>query len=187
MKKQRHIKYFSMIALCTCALSLPAKADENRLTQERIRTFYQQSKDVQLKEKEDVLSFIRTHTHEDATFEINMIIHTKGMQTQKQHEILDKKKLLDDTEKSLEIGRVKKIEENVISIDIEKDGRKAKVKDSIYTLSKLRIPSPGGSITTVHVEQTALCDDEVVLTDDNIIQISKSVCNVETTAKPPAE
>ncbi len=166
-----------------CALSMPSYAADV-LTSSDIESFYHQSAEVQMLGEGVTLEFMQEHFHDDAKTVMHITTNMKGMTSQKETRTFDKESLLQAIKKSYEIGEVKKVESNVIFVDIAADGKSAKVKSNSYSLVLMGVTGPQGKVYLL-IDQTMFCDDDVVLSSGNVIQAMGSECSVEVNVKQP--
>ncbi len=171
--------FLTVLFLCTSMPSLAA----DKLTEESIRAFYKEAAAVQLKGEEPAVAFYEKHLHKDAGITLNMIINIQGSPPIKQTLNHDKKSIIKDTRTGYQTGQLQNIENTVLSVKIAADGQSAQVKDTTFGVSIANVPVPG-SIQTFDLEQSMLCDGEVIINDQGLIQSKNSTCNVEVTMKP---
>ncbi len=172
---------YTLILLFLC-ISMPSLAAD-KLTEDGIRKFYKRAAEVQLEGAKPAIEFFEKHIHKDAQMTLNMITNVKGAPPQKETVKHDKKSLLRDTRTGYKTSKLNDLENTVLAIKIANDGKSAKVKDTTYGSSTMNIPTPGG-ILPYNLEQSMLCDGEIVLGDDGTIQSKDSTCNVEMTMTP---
>lgn len=153
------------------------------LNEENIRAFYAKSAEIQKSGWEQVIEFYKNHISEQAQTTINIVSHFPGEQTQKETVKMTKKQLILKTKESSRVTRIDDLNTKVISIKIEESGKRAFVKDSSFSQSTIKANN-GVSVTMLVAEQGMLCDDEIVLTSQNTIQLKTSTCNAEIFFKP---
>lgn len=179
------IQGYCLLIGCMGIAFFPAMGHAKELlTEEKVRVFYDESFAVQMKSIDETLAFYNKHTHKDIKATLNLVSRVKGMATEKQVFEYDKAKLLTETKRGHDISQLKSVEGNVISVRISQDGQSAKVKSSFVSLSTSRIPVEG-KLITVDIEQSALCDDDIVLSEGDVIMTTKSTCNAESMINLP--
>ncbi len=174
-------------AFVMLAMAVPicvAHAGDASLTEERINAFYEESLAAQKAGLVETIGFLEEHVHENSTTVINTISHMQGAPQNKQAMTLNKQELLRETEKGRQAMDLKSIENKILSVTVAADGRSAQVKDTTYSTLVLKMPGPGGQPVQFNVEQSMLCDTEIVLNDANVIQNKNNVCNSEVNIKP---
>ena len=174
-----------LLALCAFLGSLfssTAFADGS-LSEESIRKFYAQSMTAQKSGIEKTTAFLDKHTHENATTVINAITHMQGAPQNEQTMTLNKKELLAKTYQGRSAMDLKEIKNNILSFTIAEDGQTAVVKDSTYSTLVLTMPGTGAQKARFDVEQSMLCDTELII-EAGIIQVKNNICNSEVSIKP---
>lgn len=174
---------FLLAGVCFLVFPIAAKADD-ALTKDSIKAFYAQSIEVQLAGKEETLAFYNKHMSEDVTAILNLVNRVSGAPVEKSRFEYNKAELLSETEKGFDLARIKDMEGSVISSVIAPDGKTAKVKNSFVSKGVVRIPTPNGMVSA-RMEQSALCDDDLMLSGDGIIVYTKSICNAESLIELP--
>lgn len=156
---------------------------QDTLTEERIRDFYQKSVDVQLQGEEPSVAHMKKHMHKESTITMHLVTNVTGMPSHKETRVHSKRDAIKETREGYKLGKLKTIENNVISYEIASDGRTAKVKDTTYMTFVINVPTPKG-IVSFNAEQSALCDNDISVNEENTIIINNSVCNAEAKLTP---
>lgn len=179
------LKYYTLFLVLMVMFSWaqPVHATESVLTEDRVRNFYKESIDVQMKGIKPTMAFMKEHTHKDSSTIINVISNMAGAPQQKQKLSMNKEELLRETQKGMEMGDLETIENNILVLKIDKDGRSATVKDSTYSEFTMTMSGPQG-IMTFRAEQSMLCDSLIVLNDEDVIQSKDNNCSSEINIKP---
>lgn len=172
-------------AMVLLLVSTPSGA-KSILTEDVIRAFYAESIDVQKSSLERTLDFYKKHMRDDAVATLHLVSRIKGNVTDKQIFEFDKQKLLSETQKGHNISKILNIEGSVISVKISEDGQTAKVKNTFVSTSSSNVPMGNQKIKMI-IEQSALCDDDVILSSQNVIQYTKSVCHAESLIDLPEQ
>ncbi len=153
------------------------------LTRERIEAFYKQAVDVQMSGIEEAMRFYRRHLHRDSKTVMNIISHMPGAQTQEEKLTFNKKQFMAQMRNSARTSKLKSLTSNIIKVSITNNGRRAEIKDTAFGESLVRVQSAEG-YKRMNAEQSMFCNDELVLSDDNIIQLLKSRCDIELSFMP---
>lgn len=151
---------------------------QDRITEQAIRSFYKESAEIQMEEKDTAVAYFKKHLAEDAVLMVRTITNMEGVPPQKQEMKFNKKEMVEETERGYQYGRVQKIENTVLRVDIAEDGKSARVKDSSFAIMSINIPGPQGNVP-MKSENSILCDDTIVLGANGVLQIKDSVCNME--------
>lgn len=181
MRMQRY--GFLMFCVGVCAFSAAAQA-QDVLREEAIRNLYDESIKVQLEGAQQTIDFYERHMHPDGQIVMHLVSRVKGATTEKSTHEFSKAQMLAETQKTYDTSRFLNIEGNVIAVKIAQDGKTAKVKSSMVASVITRVPTPQGMVP-LNMEQSALCDDVVVLSPQNVIQITQSTCNAEAVMELP--
>lgn len=183
MRMQRY--GFLMFCVGVCAFSAAARA-QDVLREDAIRNLYDESIKVQLAGAKETVDFFERHMHADGKIVMHLVSRVKGATTEKSTHEYTKAQMLAETKKTYDTSRFLNIEGNVIAVKIAQDGQSATVKSSMVASVITRVPSPQG-IMALNMEQSALCDDVVVLSPQNVIQITQSTCNAEAMIELPPQ
>lgn len=154
-----------------------------KITESMIKDFYAESAKMQMKKEKDLIPFLEKHMSDDVVVDMKTSISIEGAPTQTEEITLDKDGVLEQTIDGLKAGEILKVEEKLMAFDIAEDGRSATAKDSVYSLMTITVPTPQGEMD-FDSEAMIFCSDELVLSKDNVIQITKSRCTNEVTMKP---
>ncbi len=161
------------------ATSAPQPQVLKELTRESIEAFYEEASRAQLEKIDQTVAFLKKHLHQDSISTMKIISHVPGAQSVTEEMTLNKKQLILKTKEGARSTKVKSLKTKIIAVNLLEEGRKAKVKDTSYGVSLMRMASPYGGAMVMEAEQSMFCDDELVLSKEGIIQILKSKCNVE--------
>jgi hypothetical protein len=167
-----------MMAAFPVAAQPAAKAS---LTEESIRTFYQQSADVIKKPYAEYLKFLKDAMTDDYIVVSRTKVMFPGAPPIKNTETQNKSMLLESAPVAHKSSKNARIATEIKKIELTPGGAFAKVT-SITTIRNMIITVKAGKdfIADSHVE----CRDEVVLSPKDLIQTSKSVCDLEITLNP---
>ena len=110
---------------------------------------------------------------------MKILSHVPGAQSVSEVMTLNKKQLILKTKEGARSTKVKSLKTKIIAVNLLEEGRKAKVKDTSFGVSLMRVASPYGGVMLMEAEQSMFCDDELALSAEGVIQILKSKCNVE--------
>lgn len=160
-------------------VSAPAPQTLKALTREAIEAFYADAAQSQLGKIDQTVAFLKKHMHQDAVSTMKIISRVPGAQSATEEMTLDKKQLILKTKEGARNTKVKSLKTKIIAVNLLEEGRKAKVKDTSYGVSLMRVASPYGGVMLMEAEQSMFCDDELGLSEEGVIQILKSKCNVE--------
>ena len=163
----------------TAPVSVPAPQMLQALTREAIEAFYEEASRVQLEKIERTVAFLKKHMHEDSISTMKILSHVPGAQSVSEVMTLNKKQLILKTKEGARSTKVKSLKTKIIAVNLLEEGRKAKVKDTSFGVSLMRVASPYGGVMLMEAEQSMFCDDELALSAEGVIQILKSKCNVE--------
>lgn len=161
------------------ALSAPQPEVLKEMTREAIEAFYEDAAKAQLEKIDQTVAFLKRHMHDDSVSTMKILSHVPGAQSATEEMTLNKKQLILKTKEGALNTRVKSLKSKVLSVNFLEEGRKAKVKDTSYGVSLMRVASPYGGVMLLEAEQSMFCDDELTLSPEGIIQILKSKCNIE--------
>ena len=176
--------YASMMLVVFLVTFVPQSSyARDTLTERKIKAFYKESSEVQMMGADVVEAFMEEHIHEKSETTVHSITNMPGLPPQKQTMVYDKDSLVRDSRQAFEVGEVELVENKVLSIEISSDGRSAKVKDSTYSVFNLTIPTPQGMMQMMS-EQSMLCDDNLVIGRDGVIQSKGAVCSAEINVRP---
>lgn len=163
----------------TVPVSAPAPQMLTALSREVIEAFYNEAVAAQMGKIDQTVAFLKKHVHEQAVNKMKIISRVPGAQTASEELTLDKRQLILKTKEGAHSTKVKSLKTKIISVELLEEGRKAKVKDTSYGVSLVRMASPYGGASLMEAEQSMFCDDELVLSGDGVIQILNSQCNIE--------
>ncbi len=169
---------FMMVCACTMTLASPSYAVD-RLTEQAIRGYYEESTNVQLKGLDETMVFFEKHIGSDATITVNATTFIKGVEPKKETVVHDKNKVLQATQAGYKVGYPVKLKSTIQSVDIASDGRTARVEDTSHAIYMLTLPLGGGGAAKFKSEQLMHCDSQVFLNKSGIIQSGDAVCNAE--------
>jgi len=187
LKRTAHIMLFiasSVIGGCAY-FSQPVWAqtqnqDSSKITKEQLDSYYKDLVAAQLAGEKEATIFMDEHTHPD--FESVMHVTSKidgAPEPQKETVVLTKFESLRDIKKAYEMGTIDVIKSGIVSYDIAKDGRSAKVKDRTYTMASFPLNTEGGKTQTFNLRQYIDCDNFYVLSDKDVIQLKSGTCEVQ--------
>lgn len=166
----------TLLLFCT---SMPTMAAD-RLTDDQVREFYKQSSDVVLKGGDQEIAFYETHVHDDARLTINTTAFIKGAKPKEETSTYDKPSLIKKTRDAHKNTKIKSLNHTVLHVKLSRDGRSAKVKDTSYGTSIVNLIMDEG-VLVVRNEESKMCNGEVVLGNNGLIQLKNKTCNVEVT------
>lgn len=149
------------------------------LTDENVRSFYDQSKQVHTKSYHDYAAFMSAHTTETATITLNMTNHLPGGKEQKQTLIMDKDKFVASLPENYRFSQGAKVEHKITNIDIAPDAKTAIIKDVTFISNSIMAPTARGEVK-LDVQTQSSCEDQVVDTPGEVIKIQKSTCTSES-------
>jgi hypothetical protein len=157
-------------------INLPAPPD--KLTEEGLKAFYDESKKIHLKSFEEYQNFMSAHVRDDVQFTLAMVNHIPSQPDQKQTLIMNKKKFEDSLKENYTMSQGADIQHSVVDMYISADGKTANVRD-MTTMSKVVAMQSEGKVIKVEVQSQSTCDDILTLSDKGLPQIHQSTCNAE--------
>lgn len=150
-----------------------------------VEKFYQSSVAAQLAGTEETVEFIKKHADEKLSAWMKIISRVPGApQAQTEEMTLDKRQLILKTKEGARTSRVQSLKTNILAVKLSDDGKSAKVKNTSFGVSLMRVPSPEGGAMLMKAEQSMLCDDELNITPAGLIRFEKSRCSVELVLEP---
>lgn len=150
-----------------------------------VEKFYQSSVAAQLAGTEETVEFIKKHADEKLSAWMKIISRVPGApQAQTEEMTLDKRQLILKTKEGARTSRVQSLKTNVLAVKLSDDGKTAKVKNTSFGVSLMRVPSPEGGAMLMKAEQSMLCDDELNISPAGLIRFEKSRCSVEVVLEP---
>ncbi len=177
------LKYL-LTATCIIFLISPVAHAQENITDQKIRDFYKQSSSLDLMTNEErLVDFLERHTHNDAQMTLHIITNIQGVPPQKQTQTFSKKEIIRETVNGFKMSTIESVENTILNVKIGADQKTASVKDSTYSISKMSVPTPQGTMS-FKSEQSMLCDSDLVLGVDAVIQSKTVECNVETNLTP---
>ncbi|MCL4679288.1 MAG: hypothetical protein KJ017_11930 [Alphaproteobacteria bacterium] len=149
-----------------------------------VEKFYQSSVAAQLAGTEETVEFIKKHADEKLSAWMKIISRVPGApQAQTEEMTLDKRQLILKTKEGARTSRVQSLKTNLLAVKLSDDGKHAKVKNTSFGISFVRVVSPEGAML-MKAEQSMLCDDELNISPAGLIRFEKSRCNVEVVLEP---
>lgn len=149
-----------------------------------VEKFYQSSVAAQLAGTEETVEFIKKHADEKLSAWMKIISRIPGApQAQTEEMTLDKRQLILKTKEGARTSRVQSLKTNLLAVKLSDDGKHAKVKNTSFGISFVRVVSPEGAML-MKAEQSMLCDDELNISPAGLIRFEKSRCNVEVVLEP---
>ena len=188
-KKLKHIAYIMLFTAIMAAgwhtlfsTSKQVHADNgvsDEITKERLDKFYEDSISAQMAGQKEAVNFIKKHLHKDLEGVVHVNSRIDGGPVQKETIVLTKFEYMRDLKKAYEISTIEEIKSGVVSHDIEQDGRSAKVKDRTYTMASVSLATEQGKPQLYHLRQFIDCDNLYVLSENDVLQLKSSSCEVE--------
>jgi|GEM_PF-5388526 hypothetical protein len=143
--------------------------DANRLTEQSVRAFLDESISIYKKPYPEFLAFIEKTTHDDFDGQIVMTVH-KGNEAPVQAPVsMDKQMILSTAREGYGDMKDAVITTDIHEIKISPDKKSATVKSTL-SIKNQRIPAPEGSNITILGDSITQCHDEIVFTPGNGIQ-----------------
>jgi len=166
--------YLMMVAL-GCASSAQAFANDKVLTDQSIETFYKDMIEARIAGGTYMISFHDKHFHGDLSLIISLIRTSNGRDIPKTFLDHDKTSFMTAIEDNDKVINRKTGASNVTNIVISEDGRSAVVDNQmtssfVVQVDPLARPKNGN--------EDAQCQDKIVLSDNNMIQVVSSKCEV---------
>lgn len=150
-----------------------------------VEKFYADSVAAQLAGIDETVAFLKKHAHEKLEATMKVISRVHGApQVQKEEWTLDKRQLILKMKEGARNARVKSLKTNLLSVKFSDDGKQAKVKNTTFGVSLVRMASPEGEAMLMTAEQSMFCDDVLNLGPGGLIQYETSHCNAELTFEP---
>lgn len=176
---QKHILLaFSLLALSPIsAIAQDTSATASTLTDKSIRAFYQKSIEAYKSDYPSYYKFMdESLTSDSVCTTVSRITAPGRTEPLTQKETQNKAQLLASARQVYDSMKGSSLSNNVISITIAADGKTAEVKDETRV--------DGMNMTGIKASVHGICDDTLVLSNDNIIQIAKSSCTSEVSVIP---
>ncbi len=149
------------------------------LTEEDVRNFYDESKKIHKRPYPEYAAFMNLHTTEDALFTLNMLNHRPGVkEPKKQTLIMNKDQFISSLPETYNFIQGSVVKHKVDDIDVNPDGKSARVTDTTYTSNTVELPDAGGKMRKIDVQTQSKCEDLVTSTG-KVVKIQKSVCKSE--------
>lgn len=168
-----------IIFLLFLCMSVPVFASD-RLTEDQIREFFKQMSEVQLQDQQSAMTFYETHIHNDAKFTVNTTAFIKGSKPIVETKTHDKKSFINQKRDERKNTKIKSLNHTVLNVKIARDGKSAKVKDSTYGISIANVIMNEG-VLVVHNDESGICEGEIILGDNGVLQLKTSKCDIEIT------
>ncbi len=157
------------------AENILAGKNADKITKDRLNTLYDLSLKAQLSGAKDAVEFYKKHIHKEYEGAMHVEISINNTLAKKETILLTKFEYLRETEEAYKVGKFKELKNGIVSYEIAKDGRSAKVKDRAYLLADIPRKKDG----TYKLRQFINCDQLYVLNDKNVMQLKSSTCKVE--------
>lgn len=162
-----------------------APAQPAAMDRAAVEKFYQSSVTAQLAGTEETVEFIKKHADEKLSAWMKIISRVPGApQAQTEEMTLDKRQLILKTKEGARTSRVQSLKTNLLAVKLSDDGKHAKVKNTSFGVSFVRVMSPDGGAMLMKAEQSMLCDDELNISPAGLIRFEKSRCSVEVVLEP---
>lgn len=170
----KFFKLYLMVALA-CTGSSQAFANDSALTDQSIEIFYKDMIEARIAGGTYMVSFHDKHFHDDLSLIISLIRTSNGRDVPKTFLDHNKTSFMTAIEDNDKVINRKVGESNVTNVVISEDGRSAVVDNQITSgfvvqVDPLAKPRNG--------EEDAQCQDRIVLSGENVIQIISSKCEV---------
>jgi hypothetical protein len=126
------------------------------------------------------MAYYDKHTHKDAHVTINITKIAMGKELEGEVLNLDKAEMLSRMRTVYKKGELTTVNTIVENVEILDGGLRAKVRGGAKGDFMLKIPSPEG-MREIPATQDMMCDDVLVMSDDNVIQTLESMCALMAT------
>jgi len=167
-------------ALFTTSKSVWAEdGDAGEITKERLDAFYERSVAAQMTGEKEILAFADKHLHKDFESVMHVTSKIEGAPTQKETTVLTKFEYLRDIKKAYKISTVEELKSGIVSYDIAKDGRSAKIKDRTYTMVSIPLGASQGKSEVYNLRQFINCDSFYTLSETDVLLLKSSTCEIE--------
>lgn len=150
------------------------------MTEESIKAFYKELELAQSQDSEKIVAFYNKHTTPDVKIVVNISKFVMGKEIEPEVLDMDKKNILERTGLAHKKGLPDEVKLDVISVDIANDARAAKVKENLYGKFLIKTADSQG-VKEITAEQSMLCEDDLILSAEGVIQIKGSACKLRAT------
>ena len=178
-----------LLLILMMLISSPAIAQDSIITPENVDAFYKSFFEKHLKKTplEDLLTFFDLHVADDVEYVLNVTKLVAGMPRPPEILTMDKVQARDRMQKfHNSTGGADKGTVEVLESNIDDSGRNAKVKMRMF--GEFIVPIKGErGITEVQATQEFICEDDLVLSSANVIQIKNSTCKVHVRLGVPGQ
>ena len=159
-----------------CALSLPAAADDTRITEERVRAYYETLNASYKLPYAEHLALLKKSFREDFRSTVASTFSGPGIPPTSASDMMSYKRLVEEAETGYKAMQGARIRSEATNIRIADDGRSVKVLEK-SVITRMALPVPGDR--TMYADTTASCEDELALNAEDMLQAVKSACTVE--------
>lgn len=166
---------FSM-ALCAVLLPRQAAADDSRITEERVRSFYEAISASYKAPYEEHLALLKKSFREDFQGTVASTFSGEGIPPTSSSDMMSYKRLIAEAETGHKAMQGATINRETLNIRIAEDGKSVKALEK-STITRMAMPMPNGSI--IYADTKASCEDELALNAEGILQAVKSACTLE--------
>ncbi len=153
-----------------------AMAGFDILTDNKIKSFYDDYISIQTGNPDKAISFLKEHLSDDFNMSVNVISKIEGSPQQEQIVNFNKEKMLEETKRGMEVIKTSSVDYKIKSIDISDDGKVAKVIDSRSLDIELSIGSYGMPTKFIG-NRFMICNTTLYLNSNGSIMIKDSTCN----------
>jgi hypothetical protein len=151
----------------------------NTITKERLDTFYENTVAVQLAGEKESVEFFEKHLHGEFEGVMHVISKIENASMQEETIVLTKFEYLRDIKKTYETATIEELKSGIVSYDVAEDGNSAIVKDRTYTMVNIPIEKAKGEFEVYNLRQFIICDKLYVLSEEDVILLKSSSCEVE--------
>jgi hypothetical protein len=173
----KNIPFLSLMTILTAAMVFPAHAEQDRITEAAIRSFYKDAAQAHQLPYDRYVSYLEQNMAADYSGTVATTINIPGQQPIQQTITQTKQEMLATSKRDYEAMHGTKIVNEVVKIEIAADGRSAKVQDrTIFTGMTMGGPS---AEKPVFIDGGGPCVDSLILSPEGILQASHSSCIIE--------
>jgi hypothetical protein len=178
----RYAFAYAVMIFCIPAEAFAQNHSASSLTESNIKSFIEQSTRMTSRSLDTsvdtVVAFFETHLHSDARFKSTLTFHIPENPSQEKSMTLDKNEFIENVRSGAQSLSDYKTDVRVSSVKISSDGRKATVQTKGTESGKMSVEGH-----EVPVEGQSSCDQIIMLSDDDIIQMYNANCNTDITFK----
>ena len=176
------------VALTLLIIAADASAQTStRLTDESIRSFYEESAQTLMGDIVKRVEFIDKHTHESYNGDVNTVINIgiEGAQSQKQSLSFTKQKMIDQIIEGARTTQYSAVKNTVLKIEYP-DEKTAKVRNITAISGATTIPGPADKqLINLEIDGSGICNDVITVNDQEILQMLSSECSMEMNISLP--